>query len=147
MNLKNLRSAVLVLTSLVALSSHAVVGGVSEEVSTGAASIAASPLASIEGGPLVGSTFFVTGSAFIVVGTSVAAGDAVQVVIQNTVTGSKAVFQTAASVARDVGVSVGTGIKVVAESTGYALIASGKILAFVPNAVGQELLYQSKLSQ
>lgn len=147
MKSRNLRVAVFVLTSLVALSSHVLAVEGSKEISAGAASIAASPLASIEGGPIVASTFFVTGSAFVVVGIGTVAGTAVQVVIQNSVTGSKAVFQVAASVARDVGVSVGSGIKVVAESTGYTLIASGKILAFVPNAIGQELLYQSKLSQ
>jgi hypothetical protein len=151
MHLKKLRInlcfALLATASLVALSTPVYAADGSNEVSQGAVSMAASPLGSIDGGPVVASTYFVVGAAFVVVGIGTIAGNAMQVIIQNTADGSKAVFQASASVAHEVGLSVGNGIKVVAESTGYTLVASGKILAFVPNAVGKELLYQSKLSQ
>lgn len=147
MNLRNLRISVLAVASLAALSSTAYAANGSQEISAGGVSIAASPLGSIEGGPLVASTYFVVGASFVVVGVGTVVGNAIEVIIQNTVDGSKAVLKASASVAHEVGLSVGSGIKVVAESTGYTLVASGKILAFVPNAVGKELLYQSKLSK
>lgn len=42
------------------------------------------------------------------------------------------------------GVVVGSSVRVVAESTGYALIASGRLLAFVPNEVGRALLHDAR---
>jgi len=147
MKLRNLRTAAFVLTCWIALSSSAHAANGSQEISAGGVSIAASLLGSIEGGPLAASTYFVVGATFVVVGIGTVAGNAMQVIVQNTVDGSKAVVQASASVVHEIGLPVGSGIKVVAESTGYTLVASGKILAFVPNAVGQALLYQSKLSQ
>jgi hypothetical protein len=41
-------------------------------------------------------------------------------------------------------VGVGTSIQVVAESTGTALIAAGRILAFIPNEVGRSLLFHAR---
>lgn len=122
-------------------------GDASEDVSAGAASMASSPLISIEGDPIGASSFFVLGAAYIVIGVGTIASDTISLVIQNSVDGSKAVVRTSASVAKGIGVSVGSTLKVVAESTGYTLIAAGKVLAFVPNAVGKELLHQSKLSR
>ena len=119
----------------------------SQDLSRGAASIAASPLASIEGNPLNASLYFVLGAFFIVVGIGTAVGDTVSVILQNTVDGSKAVVRVAATTAKEIGIVAGSGIKVATASTGYALIASGRVLAFVPNAIGKELLYQSKLSK
>jgi len=52
--------------------------------------------------------------------------------------------QTSAIVARDVSVGVGTSVKVVAESTGYALMAAGRMIAFVPNEVARGLLHHSE---
>jgi hypothetical protein len=147
MKLRNLRITMFALTCVTVLSSSAQSVKGSQEISAGGISIAASPLGSIEGGPLAASTYFVVGATFVVVGIGTAVGNTMQVIVQNTVDGSKAVVQASASVAREIGLSVGSGIKVVAESTGYTLVASGKILAFVPNAVGNALLYQSKLSQ
>ena len=48
---------------------------------------------------------------------------------------------------KEIGISTGSAIQAIAESTGYTLMASGKILAFVPNELGKELLYQSRLSK
>ncbi len=41
-------------------------------------------------------------------------------------------------------VGVGTVVRVVAMSTGCALIAGGRTIAFVPNAAGQALLHRSR---
>ena len=147
MKIHNLRLNALALTCLIALNPSAYARDASADVSAGAASIAASPLASIKGGPIEGSNYFVVGAVFVVAGIGEIAGNAMQVVIQNSVDGSKAVINASASVVRDLGLSVGNGITAVAESTGHTLMASGKVLAFVPNAIGKELLYQSKLSK
>ena len=142
-----MRTPMLALACLIALSSSAFALDGSQEVSAGGVSIAASPLGSIQGGPITASTYFVVGAVFVVAGIGAIAGNVMQVIVQNSVDGSKAVINASASVAREVGLSVGTGISVIAESTGYTLVASGKILAFIPNAIGKELLYQSKLSK
>jgi cytidylate kinase len=47
---------------------------------------------------------------------------------------------------KEVGLTVGTSVKTIAESTGYALVASGKLLAFIPNEIGMALLHQSRVS-
>ncbi len=47
-------------------------------------------------------------------------------------------------VAGTLSVGVGTAVRVVATSTGCALIAAGRMIAFVPNAVGRELIHQSR---
>lgn len=119
----------------------------SQTLSGGAASIVLSPLVSLQGEPLAASAFFVNGIAFVVIGLGEAVGETISVIVQNTVDGSKAVVQVSSSAMRDLGVSVGTAVKVVAESAGYTLIAAGKILAFVPNEIGRELLHQSRLSK
>ena len=63
------------------------------------------------------------------------------------VDGSKAVIRVSTPVVKEIGISTGSAIQAIAESTGYTLMASGKILAFVPNELGKELLYQSRLSK
>ena len=68
--------------------------------------------------------------------------------IELSLQGASAAIETSALVARDVieaaSVGVGTSVQVVAESTGYALLASGALLAFVPNEVGRALLHHSR---
>lgn len=68
--------------------------------------------------------------------------------IELSLQGANAAIETSVLVARDViesaSVGVGTSVQVVAESTGYALLASGILLAFVPNEVGRALLHHSR---
>lgn len=62
--------------------------------------------------------------------------------------GVSGAIETSATIARDAAeaasVGVGTSVRVVAESTGYALVASGVLLAFVPNEMGRALLHHSR---
>ena len=147
MTFKNFCITSITLIASMALSSPARALDASAAISAGGSSIAASPVVSITGGPLEASKYFVIGATFIVAGVVGGVGNTVSVVIQNTTDGSKALIQASAAAVKDAGISVGNGVKVVATSTGYALIASGRLLAFVPNAVGKELLFQSKLSK
>lgn len=77
---------------------------------------------------------------------------AIQVVGESTVLVLHAVgsaaevsIRIASDLARDLSIAVGTMVQVVAQGVGYALIASGQLIAFIPNAVGQSLLYQARL--
>lgn len=73
-----------------------------------------------------------------------ASGDGVVLVLQ----GASGAVETSAKVAgtavRAASVGVGTSVNVVAQSTGYALLASGFLLAFVPNEIGRALLHHSR---
>jgi hypothetical protein len=150
MNFKNTRPIFIVALALaqpLAFTPLARAADGSQTASTGAMSIAVSPLVSVEGHPLGASAFFALGTALVVVGIGTAVGDVVSVIVQNTVDGSKAVIHASTSIVKQLGISTGTAIQAVAGSTGHALVASGKILAFVPNELGKELLYQSRLSR
>ena len=56
-------------------------------------------------------------------------------------------IETSATIAKGMAetasVVVGTSVKVVAETTGYALIAAGRMIAFVPNEIARGLLHRS----
>lgn len=62
--------------------------------------------------------------------------------------GVSGAIETSATIATEVAeaasVGVGTSVRVVAESTGHALVASGVLLAFVPNEIGRALLHHSR---
>jgi len=49
-------------------------------------------------------------------------------------------------VAGDVGVAVVSTVRVVAMSTGCALIATGRMIAFIPNEAGRALIHQSRVT-
>ncbi len=71
-------------------------------------------------------------------------GESVTVVLKSASDAGEISIHVARDVVKEVGVSVGNTISVVSEATGYALVASGKVLAFIPNALGKELLHHSK---
>lgn len=73
-----------------------------------------------------------------------ASGEGVELILQ----GASGAIETSAKVsgeaARAASVRVGTSVRVLAESTGYALLASGVLLAFVPNEIGRSLLHHAR---
>jgi hypothetical protein len=79
------------------------------------------------------------GSEFVVTSARVV-GNGIELSLRGVSNG----VETSALVARDASVGVGTSVKVVAESTGYALIAAGRMIAFVPNEVARSLLHHSR---
>ena len=129
-----------------ACSANVFAANASEVASSGAVMLAASPLASVNGGPLKASQYFVGGATFLVLGLAAVGLDVVEVVLERSVDGSKAVVSASADAARQVGVATGQAVHAVSTATGYALVASGKFLAFVPNEIGQQLLHQTRLS-
>jgi hypothetical protein len=79
------------------------------------------------------------GSEFVVLSARVA-GNGIELSLKGVSNG----VETSAFVAREVSVGVGTSVKVVAESTGYALTAAGRVIAFVPNEIARSLLHHSR---
>ncbi len=117
----------------------------SEASAMGATSILASPVLSLEGKPIEASAALGLGGVFLVVGVAEGASDAVSLSIKGVEAGSTFIVKASTAAVKASSVVVGTSLRVVAESTGYALMASGQLLAFIPNAIGQALLYQSQV--
>lgn len=144
--------SVVVLSSLVITSAYAQsmgnMGG-SDKVSVGTMSILAAPsvavAGSVGGKPLVGSGLAGMGSVLVVSGIAQGAKDTVEVILDASSGTGKVSIKLGRSAFEKVGVSVGTTVQVVAESTGTLLIASGKLLAFIPNTVGEALLYNEQV--
>jgi hypothetical protein len=136
----------LVLALAISISIYAQSNDGSKAISMGAASIImASPVLSLEGKPLEASAALGAGGSYVVGGLVVASVELVTLTLKNVATGSQYVVKASGKAVQGASVSVGTSVRVVAESTGYAVIASGKLLAFIPNAIGQALLHQSEV--
>jgi hypothetical protein len=108
-------------------------------------SILASPVLSLEGKPLEASVALGLGGVFTVVAVAEGASEAVSLTIKGVEAGSTFIVKASTAAVKASAVVVGTSLRVTAESTGYALLASGQLLAFIPNAIGQALLYQSQV--
>lgn len=67
-------------------------------------------------------------------------GNVVEIVFRGAANASRAVLTVTAAAASAVGLAVGQTVKVVAEGSGYLLIAAGKALAFVPGESEQQLV-------
>lgn len=123
--------------------------GASQQMSVGTVSILAAPVLSVVGStggePSVGSTLAGMGSVMVVSGIAQAASDSVDVILDASSGAGKASVRLGRSAFEKLGVSVGTTVQVVAESTGVFLIASGKLLAFIPNTVGESLLFNQRV--
>lgn len=117
----------------------------SKTLSTGALSIMASPVLSLEGKPLDASGALGLGGAFIVTGLVQGSAETVTLTVKSVATGSQYLIKGSVKATQSASVAVGTGIRFVAESTGYAVIAAGQLLAFIPNTIGQALLHQEQI--
>ncbi|WP_028101929.1 hypothetical protein [Pseudoduganella violaceinigra] len=95
---------------------------------------------------VVGSVLTVSAASWLVVESVEAVGDGVVVVVKAVGDGSKATIQLSGKALEGVSVVAGTSIKVVAMSAGHALVASGKVIAFLPNELGKALLHHSSVN-
>ncbi|MCX7206153.1 MAG: hypothetical protein NT086_09280 [Proteobacteria bacterium] len=118
----------------------------SEILQSGLISVVLSPVLSLQGKPVEASAAFGMGVGFTVVGVAKVAGEASMLTIERVSDGSRYMVKVSEVMLKELGIAVGTSIKTTAESTGYALIASGKLVAFIPNEIGMSLLHQSKIS-
>jgi hypothetical protein len=121
----------------------------SEKVSIGTMSIIVAPAASIGGlsggQPLAGPSLAGTGSAFVVTGIVQGAGESVEVLLDAVGAAGKISVKLSKSAVPSIALSVGTTVRVISETTGTVLVASGKVIAFIPNELGQALLSQARL--
>lgn len=149
-NAKGFFAVALVASLLAAPGAHADPSGhgPSGKVSLGALSIIAAPLASVgsdRGASVGGFELAVVGSAYVVSGVAEGVGDGVEIMLDAVGGGAKLSIRVAGKTARSIGVSTGAAVEVVSGAAGATLVASGKILAFIPNASGRALLAQSRL--
>lgn len=123
--------------------------GGSQKVSLGTVSILASPAASAsgsaDGDASLGALVAVTGSSFVVTGVAQLSADTTELILESASGAAKVSVHVAASAVRGLGVSTGTAVQAVAASTGTVLVAAGKVLAFIPNTVGEALLHHERV--
>ena len=144
---------VLALSSAAALAQNGVSNFTpSEKISLGTMSILAAPVVSVAGsahgdsaGPAAGSGAVALGGAYVVSGVGQSVADGVEVVLTSVGSAAKLSVKLAGKTANAIGLSVGTTVQVVSEATGTLLVASGKVVAFIPNALGEALLSQKRL--
>ena len=90
-----------------------------------------------------GSLSAVAASGTVVVDSVEVAGDASLVVLHGASDAGRAAVRLSGRAARGASLAVGTGIGVVAMSTGYLLVSAGTVICFVPNELGKALLHHS----
>lgn len=78
--------------------------------------------------------------AVMVVESIKAVGSLVEVVFKGIGNASRAVVTVTAAAATSVGLAVGQSVNVVAEGSGYVLMAAGKVLCYVPGDADKDLL-------
>ena len=115
----------------------------SQMAASGAMSIMASPVLSLEGKPLDASAALGLGGSFLVTGLVMASGEVATMSLKAAASGSEYLIRVSAKAVQGASLAAGQSVRLVAESTGYAVIASGQLLAFIPNAIGQALFYQA----
>ncbi|SCK11008.1 hypothetical protein [Vogesella sp. LIG4] len=119
----------------------------SEKVAVGLLSIIATPVGlvkgSAEGRPFTGSMLPVIGTVFVVTGVVEASGSGVRVLLEGAKDGSKLALDMSKSAFQASGTAIGVTVQASATASGTLLVASGKVLAFIPNAVGEALLEHS----
>jgi hypothetical protein len=85
----------------------------------------------------------VTGS--VVVVSAALIGEVLEVVVEGSTTASKATLRLSGTLAKNTSLVAGQSLNVVTTSSGHLLVASGKVLAFIPNEIGQALLHHSSV--
>jgi hypothetical protein len=116
-------------------------GGVSE------VSRASQSLGEASGVVLLGSLSMVAASGAIVVTSVEAVGEGVVVVLKGASDAGQASIRLTGKAAEGLSVAAGTAVSVVAVSTGYMLVLSGKAIAFIPNEAGKALLHHSRVGE
>jgi|GEM_PF-1217467 len=124
--------------------------GPSGKVALGTLSILGAPALSVNGSgngnPLAGVSAVGVGSAFIIIGITEGAGNSMDVVLKGVGNSMTATVNLSKSAVQSLALSTGTAVQLSAEASGTVLIASGKVIAFIPNELGKALLGQSRVA-
>ncbi|WP_146171862.1 hypothetical protein [Pseudoduganella armeniaca] len=132
--MKHILSAALLAASLVAAPAHA-------DPSAGS-----NGLSYVSGLVVLGSIVAVGAGGSVVVESVKTVGDGIEVVLRTVADASRATVRLSGQGARQLSIGASTALDVVATSTGHMLVASGKVLAFIPNELGKALLHHSEAS-
>ena len=101
------------------------------------------------GSIIVGSALLLSASGELVVESIEKVGNGVVFVLKNmsqdASKASKVSVQLSGNVAGAASVVAGQSVEVLAESTGAAIMASGKLIAFIPNEIGNSLIYHQEI--
>ena len=95
---------------------------------------------------LSGAMLTVAASGAVIVASVETVGDASVVVLTSVADGSRATLRLSGEAAHAASVVAGVSVEVVVQSSGYLLVAAGKVLAFVPNELGRALLHNSRVA-
>lgn len=132
-----------------ALANDSEAPGASDKVSIGTMSVIVAPVASVAGSTkgesLAGPSLAGIGSAYVVSGIVQGGGESVEVILDAVGAAGKLSVKLSRSAAQSLALSTGTAVRVVSETTGTVLVASGKVIAFIPNKLGEALLSQARV--
>lgn len=144
-------AAVLVLSQVATAAQNGLSNGKpSQNISVGVVSVVVAPVASVAESaqghnPGAASGLALVGTSYVVAGVVEAGADVVELLLSSASTGAKLSVKLSGKAVHNVGVSVGNTVQFTAHASGTMLVASGKVLAFIPNAVGEALLSQERL--
>lgn len=139
----NIRSKRFLLTALLGLAcagSQAAGHG----AGAGQSSAASQASANLSAVVVAGSILTVAAAGSVVVTSVRAVGDGVELVLENAIDASRATVRLSGRALAGVSLAAGTSLGLVAASTGYVLVMSGRALAFLPNEAGKALLHHSR---
>lgn len=125
----------------------------SETIGMGAVSILAAPVLSAGAASqghdesALGPVIAVTGSAYVIVGIVQGVGDVAELTLESVQGGAKLLVKASGESVKASGAVVGSAVQISATATGTLLVASGKVLAFIPNKVGEALLEHAKVPE
>ena len=127
-------------------------GNPSENIALGVVSVVMAPVASVaasgQGQDLsAASALPLVGSAYVVSGVVELSAKVVELILTSATSGVKLSVKLTGKTLQGIGVSVGNTVEFTAHASGTMLVASGKVLAFIPNAVGEALLSQKRLPE
>lgn len=94
---------------------------------------------------VAGSVLSVAVGGSMVVTSVQAIGDGLEVVLEGASDASTATIRLSGEAAKGLSIAAGTVVSVTAVSTGHLLVASGKVLAFIPNEIGKTLIHHSRV--
>lgn len=123
----------------------------SEKISVGAVSVVVAPAASIaasatgRGESALGPVLAVTGSGYVIVGLVEGSGDVIKLTLESVQGGAKLSVELSRSTVKASGAAIGSAVQVTATASGTLLVVSGKVLAFIPNKLGEALLEHSRV--
>jgi hypothetical protein len=110
------------------------------------ASAPSKAISEVAGSVVLGSIAVVGVTGSVVVDSVASVADGIEVVLEGAGQASRATVRLSGDAARGLSIGAGTVLQVVAMSAGHALVLSGKVIAFIPNEVGQALLHHARAS-